>query len=182
MLDLHWDVHELAERPPAAERDDPPSTTSLVAAVVESDAPTARRVRVRSRFEGPVLPPRRRSVPEAGWCEDGFVGVVPAGGRLALGFAAGGPAVDPPVVLDDRGRAREDAERAREDDVEEGPSPAELLRELGSPAPPRDAVPASGEDAAAGAACEEPVARPSPGEDATAGSTPADGNDDRRAP
>lgn len=76
-------------------------------------------------------------MPEAGWTDEGFAGVVAAGERLPLGFAAGGRAPDPPVEVVEEGRA---------DGNGGGPSPTELLRDLGSPAPPRDAVPA-GDDA-----------------------------------
>lgn len=175
MLDVDWDVHDVGG--PAGGDDDGihhgfgdvtdersgEDAVALVAAVVANGTPVARRVRLTARADGSVHPPRRRGVPEAGWSEDGFDGVVPAGGRRALGFAVGGPVADPPVEVTDRGRvagdARGDGTVGRDgrsgEPLEPGavgdaePTPTDLLRELGSPAPPRDAVPAPEADAAA---------------------------------
>lgn len=175
MLDVDWDVYDVAGPRPAAEDEE---GGALVAAVVVNDAPVARRIRLSARTEGPLHPPRRRGVPEAGWTGDGFEGVVPAGGHLALGFAAAGPVPTPPIEVVDRGRASGDAGMvggfgitggARDSGGGEAsagagdtggagsggasgqsePTPTDLLRELGSPAPPRDAVPDPEADAAA---------------------------------
>lgn len=124
---------------------------SLVAAVVRNETPVPRRVRLHSTAGAPVLPPRRRGVPESGWREDGFAGTVPAEGRLPLGFAVGGTPPEPPVSVQDRGRA--------DVDDEGDPTPTELLRDLGSPAPPREAVP-GGDAGGEQAACETSEAAP----------------------
>lgn len=125
MIDLDWRVHETDD-------------VALVAAVVENEAPTPRRIVLDPRIDGPVLPPRRRGLPERGWTDEGFAGVVPAEGRLALGFASRGELEDPPVAVVDGGRAsRDGATAAGADD----PTPTAVLRNLGSPIPPRDAVP-----------------------------------------
>lgn len=124
MLDADWRVHDV-------------DGAVLVAVVVESAAPTPRAVSVTSRLDGAVMPPRRRGLPEPGWSDRGFEGVVPAAGRLAIGFACRGAPVEPPVEVVDAGRVEEDAATAAER------SPTDLLRDLGSPAPPRDAVPSA---------------------------------------
>lgn len=132
MLDADWRVHD-TEGP------------TLVAVVVANAAPTPRRVRVRSLLDAPVLVPQRRGLTESGWDDEGFEGVVPADATLPLGFAADAPPADPPVEVDDRGRAEEDPDG--------GPSPADVVRALASPAPPSDAVPSTGR-AVAESACD----------------------------
>jgi hypothetical protein len=144
MLDVDWDVRTVEGPPPASAAEaSGRDTVSLVAAVVRNETPVPRLVRLRSTVEEPVLPPRRRGVPEAGWDEEGFAGTVPPEDRLPLGFAVAGRPAEPPVTVVDRGRA--DVVDADVDEGEE-PTPADLLRELGSPAPPREAVPAGGDD------------------------------------
>lgn len=146
MIDCDWRVHDT---------DGP----ALVAAVVENAAPAPRRIALEPRTDGTVHPPRRRGLPERGWSDDGFVGVVPAESVLALGFASTGALDDPPVTVTDDGRVPDDAARGgRSTDAK----PTDLLRDLGSPLPPRDAVP----DATAGPA-------PTPG-GSTGSSSPDD--------
>lgn len=99
---------------------------------VRNPHPVDRRVRLRNELAGPVLPPRRHGVPEAGWDRDGYEGVVPADGRAVGGYACPAPAKEPPVTL-------VDAERA---DGEPRPAtPEAAVRRLGPGTPPRDAVP-----------------------------------------
>ncbi|MFB6109156.1 MAG: hypothetical protein ABEJ82_10030 [Haloplanus sp.] len=105
---------------------------SLVTVELSNPAPVARRVRVQNRLDGPVLPPRRAGVAEAGWSETGFEGVVPAEGRRVLGYACPSAPTTPPVSVTDEGRADDDAD---------GSSPASVVRSLGDPRPPADAVP-----------------------------------------
>lgn len=136
MFDVDWRVHETDD-------------VALVSAVVESTAPTPRRIVVDPRIDGTVLPPRRRGLPERGWRDEAYVCTVPAEGRLALGFACRGELEDPPVAVVDEGRVSRDGEhqaeagklplavRADTDDL----TPTAVLRDLGSPVPPRDAVP-----------------------------------------
>jgi hypothetical protein len=136
MLECQWDVRTVDGPAPATDEAPASDTVTLVAAVVDNETPVTRAVRLHSTLAGPALPPRRRGVPEAGWTDDGFEGVVPPAGRLALGFAAGGPPADPPVEVIDRGRA-DGADSAGET------TPTAVVRELGSPAPPREAVPSA---------------------------------------
>lgn len=125
MIDLDWRVHET-------------DGVALVAAVVQNAAPTQRRIVVDPRIDGAVLPPRRRGLPERGWSDEGFAGVVPAEGRIALGFASRGELEDPPVAVLDEGRAPQEGTTASRAD---GTTPTDVLRNFGSPVPPRDAVP-----------------------------------------
>lgn len=100
--------------------------TLVTATVAGADAP--RRVTLASRLDGPVWPPRRQGEPEAGWSDDGFAGVVPAEGQLAIGFASPAEPVDPPMEV----VATEPA-AAPTDDMD---SPAAVVRGLGDPTPP----------------------------------------------
>ncbi|MEF8856707.1 MAG: hypothetical protein V5A16_04730, partial [Haloplanus sp.] len=75
--------------------------------------------------------PRRAGVPESGWDDEGFAGVVPADGRRSLGYACPAPAKRPPVSVVDEGRA----------DGDESETTAVAVRELGDPRPPSDAIP-----------------------------------------
>jgi len=97
------------------------------------DGPT--RVTVRNRLDGPVWPPRSEGVPEAGWTAAGFDGVVGPGSQT-LGYATPAPPEDPPVELAEAVPAP-DAEAVGE----RTDRPADVLRELGDPSPPGDAVP-----------------------------------------
>lgn len=167
MLELDWDVRTSGD-------------VALVAAVVESAAPTPRRVTVGVRAD-PAWPPRRRGVPERGWSDDAVEGVVPAGGRLALGFATPAGPVEPPVTVRGHERVGPETSGGGHDAATDGVDPAVrasrgvaggprddvafetprgvvdaatpdgLVRSLGSPAPPRDGVPDSVTPAAAAA-------------------------------
>lgn len=78
------------------ERDD---DVSLVRCRVHNDSAVPRRVRVESRLDGPVLPPRRAGVPEAGWDETGVTLRLEPDERRALGFAALAAPTEPPVAI-----------------------------------------------------------------------------------
>jgi hypothetical protein len=112
---------------------------TLVSLVVESE--TAERVRVTNCLDGPVWPPRRQGVPEEGWDEEGYEGTVEAGGRLLLGYASPADPADPPARVRSLGPA-DDASAA---------TAREVVRTLGDPSPPRDAV-SPGDTPAAGGA------------------------------
>ncbi|MFB6152094.1 MAG: hypothetical protein ABEJ40_09845, partial [Haloarculaceae archaeon] len=119
-------------------------------------APGARRVRVENRLDGPVWPPRSQGRPAAGWDEDRFEGVVAAGERLVVGYATPARPEEPPAeVVADRPAGPDaatgpvtppDGDRPRPDDPTD-PSPAVeatpdgVVRSLGDPTVPRDAVP-----------------------------------------
>lgn len=93
--------------------------------------PTRTRVRIDNQLDGPVWPPRTRSVPEAGWDERGYEGVVEPDSPLVLGYASPAEPTAPPATVT--------SERPPESG-DESPTPEELLRTLGEAEPPRDAV------------------------------------------
>jgi len=95
----------------------------------------ARRVRVDNRLDGPVWPPRREGRPVSGWDESGYEGVVPAEGHLSLGYATPAPAEETPVTVETIATVRDGASASAPD------TPADVIRRLGDPAPPREAVP-----------------------------------------
>jgi len=106
---------------------------ALVTVDLRNPSPVDRGVRVRNRLDGPVLPPRRAGVPDPGWDETGFEGIVAADGRRTLGYACPAPVERPPVTVVDEGRA---------DGMESDPAAA-AVRDLGDPRPPSDAIPGS---------------------------------------
>lgn len=132
---------------------------SLVAVTVASDLPIARRVRVRNRLDGPVLPPRRRGVPEAGWDEEGVTRAVPPAGTLAVGYACPAPPVDPPVEL-----SAADADEARPEPGETNRPVRRAIRTLPPARPPGSVVPVttpSGREVAEDADVADPETVPS---------------------
>lgn len=153
---------------------------TLVSVRLRNDAPVARRVRVRNRLDGPVCPPRREGVPESGWDEEGYEGVVPAEGSVAVGYACpvetDEPDASTPVAVESLGRA---------DDADDGgDAVADAVRSLGRARPPADAVPALGGSAAR--AREDADDEPADGADDDAesedGSEPAPADTDADAP
>jgi len=123
---------------------------ALVSVRIDNDSPVARRLRVRNRLDGPVLPPRRAGVPEPGWDDEGFDGVVPAGSTVALGYAVAlSPSADrdvAPTDVDGSPERAVDIEvlgRADESERAADSTPEDAVRTLGSARPPADAVPVS---------------------------------------
>lgn len=110
---------------------------TLVEATLLHDGPGSRRVRVESELDGPVWPPRRQGVPEAGWDrEAGTLTVeVSPGDRLGIGFATPADPADPPVSV-------VESERVGDGGGGIGSSAAAVVRALGDPSPPPDALPA----------------------------------------
>lgn len=96
------------------------------------------RVTVLNRLDGPVWPPRREGLPEDGWTETGFRGVVMPGSHT-LGYASPAAPVDPPVAIEAAEPAPDEAPV-----VESPDSPAAVVQRLGDPSPPADAVPIGG--------------------------------------
>jgi len=113
-----------------AERVD--GVTLVTATVGDIAEPT--RITVRNCLDGPLWPPRRQGVPEAGWTEDGFEGVVGPGVH-ALGYAAPAAPGDQPAELVSSEPADSTAADERFDSADA------VIRELGDPSPPADAVP-----------------------------------------
>lgn len=151
-MDLTWTV----------ERD---GGVSLVRCRVHNDSAVRQRVRIESRLDGPVFPPRRSGIPEAGWDASGVTLRLEPDGRRAIGFAVPAPkdapqtlSADPPVeVVDatavesaaadptaiesatpDASTTRGDADPVSEGDS--GSAVAGALRDLADHRPPRAAV------------------------------------------
>lgn len=111
---------------------------TLVTVRLRNGAAVPRRVRVRNDLPGPVLPPRREGVPERGWDDEGFTGVVAAGDERTLGYACPATADRAtPVSVESLGRA----DGGGVDSAAE--LEAEAVRSLGRARPPADAVPTS---------------------------------------
>jgi|AntRauTorcE11898_2_1112593.scaffolds.fasta_scaffold01366_8 hypothetical protein len=108
---------------------------SLVTARLRNERATDRQVRLENCLDGPILPPRRNEVPEAGWDRDGVTTVVPAGNSVALGYACPAPESTPPVAIDSVGPAGDDEET----------DAVAAVRELGDHRPPREVLAASDE-------------------------------------
>ncbi|SNZ14846.1 hypothetical protein SAMN06269185_2275 [Natronoarchaeum philippinense] len=125
MTELEWTVRREGD------------VTLVEAVVSRKTAPVAAdpalTVTVESLLDGPVWPPRREGVRVAGWSGDRFETAVPAGGRVAVGFASPADPVEPPVEIVDRSRG--DVSSA------DGATPSDVLRALGDPSPPPEAVP-----------------------------------------
>ena len=118
---------------------------SLVGVRVRNDGAVPRRVRIESRLDGPVLPPRRGGVPESGWDTGGVTAVIDPGDRAAFGFAALADPVDPPVEIASVEPVRENADDGRTAAESESDLARAAVRDLESHRPPRRAV--AGEDA-----------------------------------
>lgn len=102
---------------------------TLVECRLACEAP--ERVTLETTHEAPIWPPRRQGVPEAGWDEHGWTGVVSPDRPVALGYATPADPDDPPMRIVDSEPAPE---------KREAPGPRDVLRALGDPRPPRDAV------------------------------------------
>jgi hypothetical protein len=143
---------------------------AFVGVTLRNPTPVTRRVRVENRLAGPLLPPRVEGVPESGWDQTGVSVVVRPHANRPLGYACpldpgtddaasdrslADPELDDPgladppaaVVVDER--VSESDETARRSETDESRSADdtdqrvhEVVRDLGRPAPPRDAVPA----------------------------------------
>ncbi|AZQ15756.1 hypothetical protein [Halorubrum sp. PV6] len=121
-MELSWDVDRAGD-------------VSLVRGRVCNEDDVPRRVRVESRFDAPVLPPRRGGVPASGWDDSGATLRLDSGAHRPFGFAVRAPPVDPPVEV---------AEAVPLDpaaDTEPSAVPTTAaLRQLGEHRPPRAAV------------------------------------------
>lgn len=113
---------------------------TLVAAVVRNDTSVRRRVRVEHALDGPTWPPRRHGVPAEGWDGDTYVTTVAAGDRVAVGFASPAPPESPSVTVTEHHRIdpEDDGMAATESETA-----GDVVRRLGDPSPPGDAVPAA---------------------------------------
>lgn len=119
--------------------------TLVTAQVTNSDR--RRRVRLEHDADGAVWPPRTDGVPAAGWDGATFECVLAAGERRAVGYATPAPVEDPLTVVTTE---PVDGDPVADPAEPTGPTdgvptvaddPAGVIRALGSPVPPRDAVP-----------------------------------------
>jgi hypothetical protein len=101
-----------------------------VAVRVEHDGEQCQRVRLANECAGPVWPPREDGLPEPGWDDGGWEGVLDPGERKPLGYATPGEPTDPPVTVAWTERAAEGP-----------PDASEAVAQCGDPRPPRDAIP-----------------------------------------
>ncbi|WP_152039663.1 DUF7857 domain-containing protein [Salinigranum salinum] len=124
-LAVDWDVSHVA-------------ATTLVTVRVENTTERPRRVRLDNRLDGPVAPPRRHGVPEAGWDDDGVTRLLPGAETLSIGYACQAPPETPPVTVHD--------EPSDGGDEAETATVERALRSLGAFAPPRAALPDDGSD------------------------------------
>lgn len=114
--------------------------TLVTGVVTNPDRP--RRVRLESRLDGPVWPPRTSGVPVEGWDGTGFECTLAAGESRPVGYASPATPTDPPMEL----VATEPVDAEAVEGGSDGDTPAveptveDVVRELDSPRPPRDAV------------------------------------------
>lgn len=127
----------------------------------DGDAPVG--VRLESRLDGAVHPPRADGVPGAGWSGETWTGRVDAGARVGVGFATPAAPREPPV------RVESIPSEASAGRFGVEPSAAALVRELSDPRPPRDGLV---EGRGVGSA-DEPSTRRSEGSDADQDGTDA---------
>lgn len=124
----------------------------LVAVRLRNDTGLDREVRLRNELDGPVLPPRREGVFEAGWDRAGVTLVVENAATEALGYAC--PVIDsrddqePPVRIasvrePDSASGHLDAESVAVPAGRESDGVARAVRSLGDPRPPRAVLGAS---------------------------------------
>ncbi|WP_096390487.1 DUF7857 domain-containing protein [Halopenitus persicus] len=124
---------------------------AVVTCVLCNDAPAEKRVRLRNDLEGPVVPPRRRGVPESGWDRDGYTCRV--NGNSTVGFGYVCPALTSvdrrPMTIEsvedvddeDDGTAAGGTET---DDAATESAVASAIRTLDDHRPPRGSVPSDG--------------------------------------
>lgn len=104
---------------------------TLVEVALENPHQRPRYVELVSELDGPVLPPRESGYPAEGWDDSGYRGTVEAGETLPLGYACPAAATDPPVRIDVADPTT-DPPTTR--------SAGDIVRELGDPRPPTDAI------------------------------------------
>ncbi|WP_256295843.1 DUF7857 domain-containing protein [Haloarchaeobius salinus] len=111
---------------------------TFVAATVQNASDVARRVTLRTDCR-PLWPPRRQGVPAAGWDEGGVTLTVPAGRTTGVGFAT-------PVAPDEPVLAVQETVPVAGEEAHTEPTPEHVVRALGDPTPPADAVPVAAEN------------------------------------
>lgn len=151
MIELEWTVERCDRRSDGEAGAASADCVTFVELLATNTTPDARRVRIANLLDGEVWPPRRDGVPESGWDDGGFEGVVSAEETVALGYAcpaepATEPAAEPAELRwSERAAATPDESDADERVSADGSADAaDVVRALGDPRPPSDAVPAPG--------------------------------------
>lgn len=163
-MELDWSVDDEGE-------------ASLVGVRVRNDGAVPQRVRIESRLDGPILPPRRGGVPEAGWDADGVTAVIESGERRAFGFAALADPVDPPVEIANAEAVTGEADGSR---VASGAGPALEPGPAIGPKPATESEPATGTDPDLARAAVRDLGSHRPPRRAVAGAETAEGDVDQR--
>ncbi|APX97349.1 DUF7857 domain-containing protein [Natronorubrum daqingense] len=104
---------------------------TFVTALVRNTQTTPQTVRLESRLEGPVWPPRRDGVTAPEWDGKTWNGTIKPGRTRGIGFASPAQPTEPPLELSDQNRSSDD----------ERETPTETLAELEGWAPPADVLP-----------------------------------------
>jgi len=153
---------------------------SLVRCRVHNDEAVPRRVRLDSRLDGPVLPPRRAGVPERGWDAGGVVVRLAPSESRGVGFAAVADSVEPPVevcaaeIETDNARIPGESDQSLAVPAETPPLTA--IRTLGDHRPPRETVTDETTDGSSGP--DTKTDRPDDGDgDANGDGSEVDGDD-----
>jgi len=129
-----------------------------------------RRVRLEHDADGAVWPPRTEGVPAAGWDGNAFECVLAAGETRAVGYATPARVTDPLTVAETEPVAAETGFETHDAVPDVAASPAGVVRALGTPVPPRDAVPDPDGDG------EESVTTAQPAADAASEPTAPEGD------
>lgn len=112
---------------------------------VQLTASVQERVTIEPTHEPPVWPPRSQGVPESGWDDGTWTGVVRPGRDRALGYATPADVDDPPVRI----TAAVPVQETNTETI----GTRDVVRALGDHKPTRDAVPVP-DDPADGSAAD----------------------------
>lgn len=110
---------------------------AIVTGRLRNDSEACTHVRVANALDGPVLPPRRRGVPEPGWDVDGYTCRLEPGSTRAFGYVcvADAPHAERPARIDTVETVDDPATADPIDDPT-----AVARRTLGDHRPPRDCL------------------------------------------
>lgn len=103
---------------------------TFVTATVTNTQTTPQRVRLESRLDGPVWPPRRNGVTAPEWNGPAWEATVDPGRSRGVGFSSPAAPTAPPVELVEVSRGPADADR----------TPEEILASLEKWAPTSDVL------------------------------------------
>ncbi|MFA9516675.1 hypothetical protein ACERIT_05595 [Halopenitus sp. H-Gu1] len=119
---------------------------AIVIGRIRNETGSPKRVRIANALEGPVLPPRRRGVPEPGWDAEGYTCRVAGESTEAFGYvcAADAPADGPPARIDSVAEPKDardgDGSDESEENVRIDDSTTVAHQTLGDHRPPRKSI------------------------------------------